>query len=393
MSRPAVRSCGPPLRRGSIYVAVLGTAVLVVIIGLSALTLVRVQRRDAEQVYELAQARLHARSAIELGLLAIANDANWRSSRGGGMWFTDKPLGTGRFSLKVEDPRDGDVTNAICDPVLLTACGYQGQARQMLQVKLESEAERSDPVGAAIAALDPLAWWRLDESQGTVAGDSAFRRSGIYRNGVALGVETPFSCNTAARFDGSNDHVEIPHTAAFLLDEGTVQFWFKTNWTTTQGLFGKDSLGFDTGGHLTIAIVVGYLYARLQSTSANYELWGPAISTQQWYHVAFTFGQSGMTLYVNGTAVAYNAYTGGLGGTSGGSGNYEPIGIGVGTWDTGDQTLSGWSSPFKGVIDEVAIFSRPLSATEVLTLYQASTAAAPYRMRPVAGCWQRAVAP
>ena len=59
--------------------------------------------------------------------------------------------------------------------------------------------------------------------------------------------------------------------------------------------------------------------------------------------------------------VASDPYTGGLGTTSGGSGNYEPMAIGAATWLSDDLAITGWTAPFQGVIDDLRIFDHELT--------------------------------
>jgi len=114
---------------------------IVTIIGLSAVLVGRIQLRRARQTTDLAQARLNALSAVDLGLLAIdRNPASWRmmfASAGGGP-LPGQSLADGSFELLASDPVDGDLLNNNIDPVLLTGIGYAGQARYKLQVRVEA---------------------------------------------------------------------------------------------------------------------------------------------------------------------------------------------------------------------------------------------------------------
>ena len=125
-------------RRGSVYIAVLGTAMLVTAIGLSALLVARVQHRGASGTADFAQARLNAQSGVDMGLFLIQqNPATWRDDFAAGL-PTDQPVGKGSFSLQADDPVDGDLTNNSTDPVLLVGIGNAGEARYKLQVRLEA---------------------------------------------------------------------------------------------------------------------------------------------------------------------------------------------------------------------------------------------------------------
>lgn len=72
-----------------------------------------------------------------------------------------------------------------------------------------------------------------------------------------------------------------------------------------------------------------------------------------WYHVHVSFGEDGLSLLLNDTEVDTDPYTGGLGTSSGGSGNTEPIVLGARQDDTNDETSSGASDFFDGLIDDL----------------------------------------
>ena len=227
-----------------------------------------------------------------------------------------------------------------------------------------------------IGGLTPVGYWRLGEPSGTTAVDvGSAANDGTY-NGVTLGQAGALTgdLNTAVRFNGSTDYLEIAHNPSYLLDNGSVQLWFNVDSIgSDQTLFSKDSTGFDTGGHLNIRILAsGQLEVRLQSTSTGYILTSASsVTATAWHHVAFTFGSSGMALYLDGQVVGTDIYTGGLGTSSGGSGNFEPIAIGAGTMTSGNLVVTPLEEFFTGSIDEVAIFGSQLNAETIQDLYAA----------------------
>ncbi len=127
-------------RRGSVYLAVLGTAMIVSVLALSALALQRVQNRMLTCSADIRQAQLNAEAAIELGMLAIKNDPNWRSSYPHGTWFTGRPLGIGNCTLKVEDP-DGSLADDPTDSIVLTGIGSAGSSEQRVVRTVDSFPE------------------------------------------------------------------------------------------------------------------------------------------------------------------------------------------------------------------------------------------------------------
>jgi cytoskeletal protein CcmA (bactofilin family) len=73
---------------------------------------------------------------VELGLLFVAQDTNWRKTRTNGVWLSNKSLGGGSFTLEGVDPKDGDLADSEYDSTLLTGTGVNGQARHKTQLTL-----------------------------------------------------------------------------------------------------------------------------------------------------------------------------------------------------------------------------------------------------------------
>ena len=96
---------------------VLSTALIVSLLGLTGLTIVRIERRQAMASNDQSVARTHARSAAELALVVIANDPSWRTTCTNGVETTPQSLGpnaTGTLSWVLEDS-DGSLTDADTD--------------------------------------------------------------------------------------------------------------------------------------------------------------------------------------------------------------------------------------------------------------------------------------
>jgi VCBS repeat-containing protein len=238
-----------------------------------------------------------------------------------------------------------------------------------------SASATDDPQAYSVylTSLGPAGYWRLGEGAGVTAVDVTGLNDGTY-NGVSLGETGAISADgdTALLLDGIDDYLELAHNPAYLLDNGTVQFWFKTSDVGQRAdLFSKDALGNGNGGHLSIYLDgSGDIETRLQSATADYFVNSSSpLSNNQWHHVAFTFGAGGMQLYIDGQLQDSDPYTGGLGTTSGGTGNVEPIAIGASTQisDPGLTTLL--QDYFNGAMDEVALFGSAFSAAQIQNLY------------------------
>jgi hypothetical protein len=122
--------------RGSICLHVLASSLLVTILGLGSLLAVRLQMRSARLSRDVAEARVCAASAIQVGLWCVKQDASWRTTRPNGVWLQDKPLGAGRFTLEGVDPTDSVLSDSQYEPIILTGTGTKGAARHKMQLTL-----------------------------------------------------------------------------------------------------------------------------------------------------------------------------------------------------------------------------------------------------------------
>lgn len=122
------------------YVAVLGSTMVITVTGLSALMLVRSERSSAVGTADLSTARFYAQSAIELGQHRIRQDSNWRQTYTSGAWESNRTIGTGKYTLEGIDPVDGNLSNSASDSVLLRGTGFEGLSRYKLQVTMVAKS-------------------------------------------------------------------------------------------------------------------------------------------------------------------------------------------------------------------------------------------------------------
>ncbi|MFK7882906.1 MAG: FG-GAP-like repeat-containing protein [Phycisphaerales bacterium] len=217
-----------------------------------------------------------------------------------------------------------------------------------------------------------VSYWTLDDKEGSKdVFDSAELVKGLIRGNTQLGEPGVTTKTTGAYFDGSGDYIEVPHHDNYLLDKGSVVLWFRAGSLPKRSdLFSKDSTYFDTGGHLTIGVLSGgKVYVRIQDTTTSYEIQSSAmINLDTWHHIVVNFGEGGLELYVDGDLKASSKYEGGLGTTSGGIGNYEPLVIGGSTRNSDDLVATPVKYYFTGTIDEVGLLNERLTKSTIVTL-------------------------
>jgi hypothetical protein len=193
-----------------------------------------------------------------------------------------------------------------------------------------------------------VGWWKLDEGSGTTAYDS----SGNGNNGTIYGATwTDGKFGKALKFDGVDDSVNV--SKHLVTSSGfTAMAWFKLDSNQiVQRVLWQDQLIGITGkdvGDMDVA----YFYESWHSLGT-----GVIPLVGLWYHVAETYDGTTLKVYVDG--VLRDTVT-------------TPI------WDNpaanfliGGQGLTGvGASLLNGTIDEVKVYARALSGSEVWAVYR-----------------------
>jgi hypothetical protein len=178
-------------------------------------------------------------------------------------------------------------------------------------------------------------------------------KSGNGNNGVVYGstlISDRFgNTNSAYSFDGANDYVRITDSSILNITGNlTISAWLRTN----------DIAPIIFSNMLEISPHSGYSlrlnFGKLRFMSGDKSLWGnTSVNGNIWTHVAITLSGTTATSYVNG-----------LFDTSGT--------VGIPTSSSVDQTIGASYTPYyflKGSIDEVRIYNRALSYSEIQELY------------------------
>jgi Tfp pilus assembly protein PilV len=139
-------------RRGGTYIAVLGTAMIIALLGLAALIGQRIQNRMVVASVDIRQAQLNANAAAELALLTMKQDTSWRSTYTNGDWYTRRAMTFGSTTVNVTDPIDANLANNADDPIAVLGIGYSGQAEQRVKVTIDPRKNPLSCLRSAIAA-------------------------------------------------------------------------------------------------------------------------------------------------------------------------------------------------------------------------------------------------
>lgn len=168
--------------------------------------------------------------------------------------------------------------------------------------------------------------------------------------------------DSAGQFDGVATRILVPHPSAFNLLPTTVSAWvtLDENESTDIGLVSNYYTASANGWGIFVSgnFVRSWYYGSSGSVPTGVLQTSP-LPKNQWRHLVATFDSSGGRLYLDGKPVADGAWSG--------SANASTSSLGLLLGEMLSQ--SGARKNFKGGIDDVRIFSRALSGTEVQSLH------------------------
>ncbi len=159
--------------------------------------------------------------------------------------------------------------------------------------------------------------------------------------------------------DGTKDFPVVTQTASLNVTNLTIMVWVKMNsLSKDNSLVANDWWGQGDGyGLYWDAADEDFIWDPRNGTMYCGALLSDSVSVQEgtWYHVAVTHNRTSARIYLNGTEV-------------GSYDDYDCI-IGYDDSDTYIASYNNWNSYLNGSIDEVAIFNRTLSQSEIQDIY------------------------
>lgn len=204
-----------------------------------------------------------------------------------------------------------------------------------------------------------IGYWPLDGNTNDISGNN---HNGVL-NGPSLTTDRNGNTNSAYYFDGVNDYIELPATIIDNLEEGTVTMWVKIETTTTHQMpFARN--GVDVPNWMGIAIVAPNSTSSIKSyfmaTSGRADSYDTyAAYNDSWHFITCMWSSTEVSYWVDGNKVGVIAVSG------------ANTSTGTGLWlGNAVSNRSYWT---KGKIDEVAIYSKALTETEIQNLYNGTT--------------------
>ncbi len=255
----------------------------------------------------------------------------------------------------------GDNLMSVCSPQVAPNCtAYSyGDGSRYHSVVLDSE---------------PVEYYRLGEGlYGNPVNEGSNLYTGWFKD-VTPGQPGALEGSSDTAMGFSNSYLGLPFDAvAHLRNNLSIEGWFKT--AQNGIIFSAGQFGYEYGATNPVVYVGtdGRLRAQLASIKSNNGSWvytpitsAGAVNDNQWHHVVFTVQNDKQQLFLDGQAVGsltgeiYPEYMG-----------EAYVGNGYPRTDTPSVPNTTDAFPFKGSLDEFALYDRPLAEAEVQSHYGA----------------------
>jgi hypothetical protein len=209
-----------------------------------------------------------------------------------------------------------------------------------------------------------VGYWSLDDATGTTATDSSGKGStGTLTNGP---VWAGAKLGKGLKFDGGNDFVNLGNVSALNVEGSpfSVSAWVLiTAQPTSTNAFSIITKGQGGGGGGGWAFIyysdnlAGFTGLDLSKQGVTDQTVAYTLQLNRWYHVAAVQTASQVEYFVNGVSIGTKTNA-----SAYGSSATKPANIGANNSSVAFM---------KGSIDDVRVYNRALSATEISTLYSA----------------------
>lgn len=225
--------------------------------------------------------------------------------------------------------------------------------------KREGNLDTSLIVYGAVAPtlLDNLvAYWKLDESSGNPVDASGNGKTLTNTNVTFSGGKI----NNAGSFNGSSS--KLACTGVALGTEFSIQIWlYRASTVGRKGLMGCGAQGSGGGANklliMTSVVSSGDIYIHPN----DFYTAGGVLTSGAWNHIVYTYSvANGSKIYVNGVSKSF-------------TGAGAPMNVTDANWIFGLETLNN-NNWLNGLMDEIAMWTRELTASEVTQLYNSGSA-------------------
>ena len=293
---------------------------------------------------------------------------------GGWRWVTGEPWGYTAWSPVEPNNAEGEDTlqfesggrwndNSRNAPTAAFLVEYEpSKAAPAVGTPSPPQSSCIVPPSAVGAPPGLVAWWQAENNANSISGDN----NGTLKNGATFAAG---KFGQAFSFDGADDAVEVPDHPSLNFGPNapmTIELWaFRTGATPIMHIVGK-RIGCNGGAKTNYQLALDNTTGAGLLFGGNSEVKsGMNLPLRVWTHLAGTFDGTTLQLYINGKLAASGPGT--LGPI-----NNQPLEI----------AQSGDCVPFAGLLDEVRLYKRALSAAEIKDIVAGTPAVSEIKVSP-----------
>lgn len=247
------------------------------------------------------------------------------------------------------------IIGLLASIVMISIAGSRERARVAAALRFESNIAHG---------LEPVGSWGLNEPTGaTFAYDGSGNSNNGNINGAAI-VSVEGMHGNALSFNGINNFITIPNNLSMNVNQMTITAWIKANVSGIRSLiaekhtspiagwwFGREFAG---GIENKLLFIINDV-----TTNERYAFSNIDVPEGKFVHVAGTYDGTNIRVYIDGndvTGIQQGAGSGNIGNS------VNPMTIGRANW-------AGGHGYFNGIIDDVRVYDKALTSSEIQQHY------------------------
>jgi hypothetical protein len=205
-------------------------------------------------------------------------------------------------------------------------------------------------------------WWRLETNGTSFADDSGNNNNGTCSGSICPNYTLSGVFGGAYTFDGVDDRIILTDSTTLKPSNFTISGWFKTSYGSgnqmlfLSGAYTGNAAGFSIHINPSFSNKLRFIIGNSSSTYLAINSLN-SVNNGNWHFFAATYNSTHASLYIDGVKENTTAWA------------YPPIYPSPNYVRMGDQYGSTF---FNGSMDEVMMFKRALSSSEISSLYNAT---------------------
>jgi hypothetical protein len=281
---------------------------------------------------------------------------SWTNNVQNGVAFT--PIATTTYTVTGTDANGCTATDAVAVTVVpaptisatnTTVCA--GQSTTLTASTTSTGSGSNCPTLSGSLTTGLVGYWPFCGNANDASGNG---NNGTV-NGATLTTDRFGSANSAYSFDGVSTYIDVVHSSSMNLNSAySVEFWIN-NLNNTGGWYSAVSKDNWFSNQGFINYIAATVFSSVNCAASNHA--STFLPINSWIHIAVTFENNTLKVYKDGILVATENQTFSNATTS----------LRFGARHQNDGT--GITNFFTGKLDDIAIWNRALTASEIQALY------------------------